>query len=182
MKKITIITLSLAALVFSGCCYSKSKILIQKEDLLSSNMTLSYEGSSIFYQELRGALAERGIKVLKYNVQFSKITEEEKDKTETGETRRQVEGITNIVKNSRYLLSVNGSTKTDVTCLTTLSQIDVHKVIVEITDLETNEVVFSIKAEGLPEPCGYCRETIYENIADKIYKLLKTERGNIKDR
>lgn len=172
--KKNVLIIGASCFLFSGCCYNSSKVLIQNPDLMSKNITLSYEGNNLFYQELRGALAEKGIKVLKYNMRTQKITQEKKHITETNEKRSQVEEVATTVDGSRYLLSVDGNTNSDIICLTTFSPIDLNKVIVEITDLDSKEVVFSMKASGLNEHCGYCRQTVYENIADKIYKFIKS--------
>lgn len=112
-----------------------------------------------------------GIKVLKYNISRSTAYEERLDK-ELSDTsiysKKSARSFNeDLVHGSKYLLSIDGHYHPNITCLTG-EDATVYTLFVEITDIETHEVIFTIKAKGFDSGCGYCRKTIYENIAEKI--------------
>ena len=55
-------------ILLGGCCFNNAKMRILDTSKKPTEKVLSYEGSGPHYQELRMALMEYGIKVLKYNV------------------------------------------------------------------------------------------------------------------
>lgn len=167
MKKIFL----LVPLFFIGCCFSSAKLRVLDNTYTPQERTLSYEGSGIHYSELRMALMEYGIKVLKYNTRNQSFYEEIQETSDNIKSTHKVITNTNVVTKSKLLVSISDIYYPDIVCLTGAPS-QVYQLFVEITDLETNEVVFTIKAKGMNEPCGYCRRTVYENVAEKINEFF----------
>ncbi len=167
MKKL----IFLLPLFLFGCCFSSAKLRVLNNTYTPAERTLSYEGSGIHYSELRMALMEYGIKVLKYNTRNQSFYEEIQETSDNIKSTHKVITNTNVVTKSKLLVSISDTYYPNIECLTSSSP-EVYQLFVEITDLDTNEVVFTIKAKGFNEPCGYCRKTVYENVAEKIYDFF----------
>jgi len=163
MKKLIL----LLQIFLVGCCYNSVKMRILDTDYKPTGRVLSYEKSGKHYSELRLALMEYGIKTLKYNVAEHVFLDE--DTKQTQNTSHMHQDLTSgfTVEGSQLLVSISEKAYPDIVCLTG-SGAQVYALFVEITDLETKEVIFTVRAKGMDEPCGYCRKTVYEEVAEKI--------------
>lgn len=157
------------ALVLSGCCFENMKVLLEEPDFHAEKRTLVYEdnSNSSAAKMLRASLRKEGIKVLKYtsaNVTsiHEKISNDYLEKNTDIYTSNKISG-------SPYVIEVSGQIRPDVACLIPWQQTTLYQNIsVEITNLNTREVVFSATADGLDSPCGYCSGCIFDKLAKKI--------------
>jgi len=175
MRLKMIMSVLIIALMY-GCCYNSAKLRILDTNIKPTERVLSYEGNGQHYQELRMALMDYGIKVLKYNVSTGVFVDEawQEETKDTSSLKRHVGRIAsdNRVEGSKYLVSINAILHPDIICLTG-ADANVYTLFVEITDIETHEVIFTIKAKGMDSPCGYCRKTVYEHIAERINEYFE---------
>lgn len=165
------------SILLNACCFNSTKLRILNSEYQRTTPKLSYEGTNIHYQELRLALMEHGIKALKHNVSTELHTVAEQGTSisnsniNTSYSSKSFAG--NRVEGTRLSLEINAQHHPGITCLTSTVP-SVYTLFVEITDLDTKEVIFTIKAKGFDNPCGYCRKTVYQNVAEKIANYFQS--------
>lgn len=164
-------------ILLNACCYNSAKLRVLNSAYQETTPRISYEGSNMHYQELRLALMEHGIKALKHNVstELYNLSEQEMNFSDDNikSSSASKKFIGNRVEGTRLSLEITDKLHPDIICLTG-SGAKVYTLFVEITDLDTKEVIFTIKAKGFDNPCGYCRKTVYQNVAEKIENYFQS--------
>ena len=159
------IVIFLCAITLSGCCYHKSKVILEEPDFKAGKRVLVYENSGgTAGKLLRGALRKKDIKVLKYaskDILKKTKTSSNKDKTEEIGIYRQYYG-------TPYIVDIDAQKRSDVHCLTPWDSGCVWDLDIEIADLTTREAIYSILLSGFDERCGYCSGGIFDEAADLI--------------
>ncbi|OPZ78654.1 MAG: hypothetical protein BWY78_00462 [Alphaproteobacteria bacterium ADurb.Bin438] len=162
MKKIILFLI----LTLSSCCYSGKDIILKDTEFRAKNKYLVYEDdNSIAGKYLRGALQKRGIKVLKY---ARNDTLNINKKENNNEIDINI-GNKSYFKKTPYIIELRSSTRNNIACIIPYKgETNVYDIFVEITNLETHEVVLSIKMHGFDKKCGYCEGEVFNKMADEI--------------
>lgn len=161
MKKILI---TFTVLSLTGCCYYDSEIMLEHPNFTSDNKALVFENDKGREETLlRSALSKHGITVLKYTNSYK-----EGLRVETSYNTVDIKNnmsFTNKDK-SPYLIELQKDYSIK-SCLTsgTLRKYDITA---EITDLRSNNVVFTARASGMEKKCGYCDEDVFSILALQI--------------
>lgn len=155
--------------LLNGCCYNGTEVLLAEPDFKPENKILIFEDNSLNNSKLRAALHKHGIKVLKY-AETETIEKKETIDKNTIHSKKQ---FYNEV-DGRYYLSTNYEYQRDYSCPTNIGT-KYYEVFVEITDLNTKEVVFSGVSRGGTKPCAYCPGDIYNRTAEMIADFWLTK-------
>ena len=165
MKKILI----LCSMFLTSCCYNNMKVLLEEPDFRAEKRVLVYEdnSNSSAAKLLRASLRKEGIKVLKYTT--SRVASiNEKISSDYREKNTEM-SVYDCIDGSPYVISISSNTRPDVVCLVPWQDVTLYQnITIEITNLTTKEVVFSIDADGLDGDCGYCSGSVFDKIAKKI--------------
>ena len=167
MKKILI----LCSVFLTGCCYNELNVLLEEPDFQAEKKVLVYQdnSSSSGTKLLRAALHKKGIKVLKYG---STVTTSIKERSSSDRLAKDTTIQTyNKIDGSPYVIDLTYDIDPTVVCLTGENTRLYRNIAVEITNLETNEVVYSIEGMGLDGECGYCSGKIFDQFAEEIAKF-----------
>ncbi len=148
--------------ILTGCCYNGSEILLAEPDFVPENKILIFEANSLNNSMLRAALRKYGIKVLKYAETKTKETVSAANKNKLHSKEQYYNEV-----DGRYYLSANYNYQNGYSCPVDPS-IKYYEVFIEITDLETKEVVFSGISRGGTKECAYCSGDVYNRTAEMI--------------
>ncbi len=154
-------------LFLSSCCVYSSEIILEEPDFSAKNKILVYDVNSMGvktgFVRLRGELRKKGIKILKYaSNQGINIKETQYN---SNEKNTDISNFANY--DSVYVLDAVINKVNDGVCPTN-PNVEFYDILVEITNLETKEVVFSAKVKSADRPCAYCHNRCFVDMAEKI--------------
>lgn len=169
MKKFFIMSICIS---LTGCCWDNMDVLLEEPDFQAEGRVLVYENNfnSGGAKKLRASLRQQGIKVLKYT---SKQVEHTHEVTKNNE--KDIErAIYNKVDGSPYIIELSYDAE-KAFCFVPTQNIDYvyRDIMLEITNLTTREVVYSLKAAGQDGECGYCDANVWDRIAEKVAVFWK---------
>lgn len=164
-----IISLCFVILLITGCCFNKKRIILEESDFKPGSRVLVYEDRGGTGEKLlRGALRRKGIKVLKYakhNILNFNTKSFSQNNIQEADTNIE---FYNKYDGTPYIIEINANRRNDITCLAAWDDGCVWELEIEITDLTTLEVVYSVSLSGFDEQCGYCSGGVFDEAATLI--------------